>query len=146
MVADASKLLAILDEEEVVQVTGRRKVAPGFIRVLHESGLRTSYLPMRIKKCLSVRILENGTAKEINPLGEYHEFVTEPNIFSQYWAGQDYTWRIEEEKCLELPFKMLNEGQWISMQSEKISHPYYAFTKSINGVEHFILVKPIKRA
>lgn len=100
---------AILDKHEIVFVE-TLGVYASVIR--HNNGDRIEVMNRRIKKLYTVRILDNGNARTVNPLGE--DKWTHIEHLDASWADspitdkkrQIWAWRKAESACVELPVKI----------------------------------------
>lgn len=91
------------------------------------------------REIIKVRILENGMAREVNPLGDdvppysTWEFMS-PATSKEAYKNID-AWREAESNCRTLPWDV-NDN---TADAVSFSGNYYAYIES----DHFILVKPV---
>jgi len=96
------------------------------------------------KQTVTVRILDNGLARQVNPLGErpspkFGDMFANDVESSAMAMGE---WIEAEDKCLTLPWNMTEEsrrGQEPVSMANGMPPIWYAYIES----DHFVLVKPL---
>lgn len=128
---------AILDKKEVKFIVGADHLG-----LFHLQGHLNPVAVEHLDHCFTVRILDNGQARQVNPVGEEPKYDVSKGDGSAY---RFLEWREAESKCRTLPMMAgllegVNAQAFIDNEEQ-----WYAYIDTFNQVECFVLVKPLSK-